>query len=311
MPRRRAETVSMSSPIQPRRALAPREAQQRIEKLAEGPTDTREEREIVDILERQTPTQRGETLRLLDGGADRHCSAKLLRKDIDDPALRARARRLMDEAQPYRGTPGTVVLSDIDDTVAPRLGKSALPSTFPGAPELFAALDAGPSGTDARGDVHFVTARDGLFVSGVPAVKRAGVDFGSVRHGDLGSALASPFDHNRALADRKVKNLTELIDRNPSRRAILVGDTVQADPAVFQRVMDARPEKVAVALVHAIPGFKVPDFVKNDPRFVVFGDYGEAARALEARGLLNAEQRDAVLRAAAPACATTPARGSR
>lgn len=287
----------MSSPIQARRALAPREAQQRIEQLAEGPTDAREEREIVDVLERQTPQARGETLRLLDGGADRHRVDKILTKDIDDVALRARAQRLVDEARPFRCSAGTVVLSDIDDTVAPRLGKSALPTSFPGARELYDALDAGPDGKDCKGDVHFVTARDGLFVSGVPTVKRAGIDYGSVRHGDVGSALLSPFDGNRALADRKVKNLTDLIDRNPSRAAILVGDTVQADPDVFRRVMEARPGQVRVALVHAIPGFKVPDFVRDDPRFVVFADYGEAARALQARGLLSAEQRERVLAA--------------
>lgn len=287
----------MTSTVTPRRALSPRDAQQRIEQLAEGPTELREEREIVDILERQSPAVRGETVRLLDGGADRHGCAKILRKDIDDPTLKARASRLIDEARPYSCSPGTVVLSDIDDTVAPNRGKSALPHAFPGARELYAALDQGLGGADAKGDVHFVTARDGLFVSGVPAVKRAGVEFGSVRHGDVGSALLSPFDNNRALADRKVKNLTELVDKNPSRTAVLVGDTVQADADVFRRVMDARPGKVSVALVHAIPGFKAPAFTRDDARFVVFGDYGEAARALCERGLINEAQRDGVLAA--------------
>ena len=296
----------MTCTVTPRRALAPREAQQRIEQLAEGPTDAREEREIVDILERQAPDVRGETIRLLDGGADRHSVAKILRKDIDDPALRARAQRLVGEARPHSQGQGTVVLSDIDDTVTPNRGKSALPHAFPGAKELFAALDAGPKGNDTRGDVHFVTARDGLFVSGVPAIKRTGIDVGSVRHGDVGSALVSPFDHNRALADRKVKNLTELVDKNASRTAILVGDTVQADPEVFQRVLDARPDQAGMALVHAIPGFKVPPFVKDDPRFVVFADYGEAARALEARGFINAAQRDQVLAAIDATGATRP-----
>ncbi len=294
----------MSCTVTPRRALAPREAQQRIEQLAEGSTDLREEREIVDILERQDPRTRGETSRLLDGGADRHGTAKLLAKDIDDPALKARARRLLDEARPFSGSPGAVVISDIDDTVAPNRGSSPLPHVFPGARELYAALDEGKAGTDARGDVHFVTARDGLFVSGVPAVKRAGIDYGSVRHGDVGSALASPFDHNRALADRKVKNICELLDKNPSRTAILVGDTVQADPQVFRRVLEARPDKVSVAMVHALPGFAVPAFVKEDPRFVVFANYGEAARALCERGLISEAQRDRVL-AAVPTAPTT------
>ncbi|MBI1946180.1 MAG: DUF2183 domain-containing protein [Deltaproteobacteria bacterium] len=291
----------MTCTVTPRRALAPREAQQRIEKLAEGSTDLREEREIVDILERQSPQARGETVRLLDGGGDRHTAAKILKKDIDDPTLRARASRLVDEARPFSCSPGTVVLSDIDDTVVPNRGKSVLPTVFPGARELYAALDEGPSGSDVKGDVHFVTARDGLFVSGVPAVKRAGVEFGSVRHGDVASAIASPFDHNRALADRKVKNLTELVDKNPSRAAVLVGDTVQADPDVFRRVMDARPGKVSVALVHAIPGFKAPAFVQHDARFVVFADYGEAARALCDRGLIDETQRDRVLASVAAA----------
>ena len=98
-----------------------------------------------------------------------------------------------------------------------------------------------------------------------------------------------------------MRNLTELIDNNPSRTTVLVGDTVQADPDVFRRVMDARPGSVSVALVHAIPGFKAPACTRDDARFVVFRDYGEAARALCERGLINEAQRDRVLAAVSTA----------
>jgi hypothetical protein len=279
--------------------VSARDAQRAVELFANGSTDGRRERAIVNVLGALSPEERGECLRLLDGGADRHTADRLVTKDIDDPRLRREAVRLLGEARPHIGArPGHVVVSDIDDTIKPRKGPSRDPNVFPGARELFSAIDAGPDGTDSRGDIHFVTARDGFFLSGAPAVKAAGFKGASVRHGDALSAIVSPFDDNRALADRKVKNIGDVLARNPSRKVILVGDTVQADPDVFRRVMDARPHNVEVALVHEIRGFRAPDFVRNDPRFVVFRDYGEAARALAERGLISPAQRDHVVAAA-------------
>ena len=122
-----------------------------------------------------------------------------------------------------------------------------------------------------------------------------------MRHGDLGSLIAAPFDHNHAIADKKVENIVDLLDRNPARTALLFGDTVQADPDVFRRVLDARTQSVDVCMLHEIAGHPAPDFAKHDKHFVVFRDYADAARALHARGTISDAQRDAVVAAVAAA----------
>jgi threonine/homoserine efflux transporter RhtA len=64
------------------------------------------------------------------------------------------------------------VVSDIDDTVKPGKDPNASGAVYPGARAFFAALDAGIDGTDALGDVHFVTARDGVVVRAGHALGR-------------------------------------------------------------------------------------------------------------------------------------------
>jgi phosphatidate phosphatase APP1 len=284
----------MPTPVQTS-SLTPRAAQRAIEKLAEGHTDAAEEKAIVDILESLSDTDRGEALRLIDGGGDHHTVDHLLNDDIDDTTQRDRATRLIDAARPYMSSPGRFVISDIDDTVHPDRDPDVHGDRYPGAAALFRALDVGKDGTDVDGDVHFVTARDGVFVHASDTLRKTGIDYNSVRYGNTAAGLASLLGILQGIEDEKVRDVREMLKRNPSRSAVLVGDTVQADPAVYRRILNESPSRVEVVLLHEVKGHPAPLDMKNNPNVVVFTDYADAAQQLHARGLISDEQLDDVI----------------
>lgn len=269
-----------------------------LDRLAQGPTDGREEREIVDTLEGLSPADRGEALRLLDAGGDRHTVAHLVEEDIDDPGLRARARRLIDGARSFMSAPGRMVVSDIDDTVKPQSDPTLKAPSYPGARALFRALDEGPQGgrpADTAGDVHFVTARDGLLIHAAGTLDKTGIERNSIVYGKTIAGLLSLFGRLGPVEEEKVRDVRALLARNPSRKAVLVGDTVQADAAVYRRILEESPARVEVVLLHEVQGHPAPRDLKRHPAVIVFSDYGDAARQLHARGTLTDRQLQAVL----------------
>lgn len=274
----------------------PRQVQQAIEILQKGATLKQSEQAIVALLGSLPPGQRSECLRLLDGGSDRHTSDRLLSKDVDDPALNQRARALIGEARAIAPRDERVVLSDFDDTIVPSSdprwrGRDAVP----GARALLRALDVGPDGLGTVGDLHVVTGRDGFWAGTEKELRRAGVTPTSTAYSGVGNGLLSLFGNHAGIARDKQANIEKLIDRNPSSRALLIGDSVQLDPGIFANVLSRRADRVELALIHRVPGHPVPEPVASHPRVLVFDTYAEAARALHARGIISADQLDDVL----------------
>lgn len=56
-----------------------------------------------------------------------------------------------------------------------------------------------------------------------------------------------------------------MITRNPSRNAVLAGDSVQADAAVSRRILRDHPANVEVVLLHEVQGHALPTTMKNNP----------------------------------------------
>ncbi|MCB9643867.1 MAG: DUF2183 domain-containing protein [Myxococcales bacterium] len=270
--------------------ITPREGQRAIEALASGRTSKADERGIVNILSSMSPSVRGESLRLLEGGGDRYNIEHLLSDDIDNKALRNEAKALINEARPFMKSGERTIISDIDDTVKPWKDKTVDGPVFPGARALYRALDLGVDGKGTAGDVHFVTARDGFVVKAEKDIKNTGIDTGSIRYGDGVSGLLSLLGFNKGVEERKVKNITEMLQRNPSSQAVLVGDSTQADPQVFARILDSHPDRVELAMIHRVSGFPIPPEIENNDKVLVFDNYAEAAQVLHQRGMISEAQ---------------------
>lgn len=261
-----------------------------IELLAHGDTGQRRERAIVNLLAALPPAERGQCLRLMDGGADEHDVDHLLREDLDDRALNRRARALIDEARPLMRSSERVVLSDIDDTVKPYKDPTARGPVFAGARALYRALDLGADGLGVAGDVHFVTARDGVVVGVAKDLQATGIRYNSAAFASPLSGAASLFGANDGILGDKVKNIERLLDRNPGSQAILLGDSTQADPQVFQRLLEQRGDRIELAMIHRVQGFPVDPAIASLPRVLVFDTYADAARELQRRGLISEAQ---------------------
>jgi phosphatidate phosphatase APP1 len=194
----------------------------------------------------------------------------------------------------HGGRLGRLVVSDIDDTVKPSVDPLFRGAVYPGVRTLYAALSA-------PGDIHFVTARDGVFVRAEHALAGIGIDVGSIRYGNTFALLLAATGNHSAIQQEKVKDILSLAKEHPDQKMVLVGDTVQADASVFRTVLSEDPDSIEVVLLHAVRGFSAPDDMKNHPQVIVFTDYADAAQQLFARGTLSAAQRDDVLRECAAA----------
>ncbi|MBN2360604.1 MAG: DUF2183 domain-containing protein [Deltaproteobacteria bacterium] len=266
------------------------EAHQAIELLARGDTRRRRELAIVNLLAALSPADRGQCLRLIDGGADDHDLAHLLSDDIDDRALNQRARELIDEARPLMASSERIVLSDIDDTVKPFKDPAVRGRVFPGARALFRALDLGADGLGIEGDVHFVTARDGVVVGVDRDLRATGIRYSSAAFASPLSGAASLFGANDGILEDKVANIGRLLDRNPGRQAIVIGDSTQADPQVFGRLLEERGDRIELALIHRVRGYPIEASIATLPKVLLFDTYADAARELQRRGLISEAQ---------------------
>ena len=275
--------------------LTPRDVEKRLISLARDADDARDGKDVVDALRSLPPAERGECLRLFDGRGTGTQIDRFVADTIGDPAMRREALRLIGEARPFMHSPGRVVVSDIDDTVKPHSDKTHRGPVYPGAQALFSALDVGRDGTDSRGDIHFVTARDGVVVRAGNTLNDTGIDVGSISYGTTWAMMLAGIGLHGGIAREKVKDILNLAARNPDRKLVLLGDTVQADAKVFDEVLKKIPDRVELVLLHAVPGFAPPVDLSGHENVVVFSDYADAANQLAARGTISTAQRDAVL----------------
>ena len=285
--------------------LTPRDVEKQLVDLARQPASANRSRDVVGALQSLAPAERGECLRLFDGRGTGAPIGRFVADAIDDPTLRREAERLIGEARPFMHSDGRVVVSDIDDTVKPHTDRTHDGPVYPGARALFSALDVGRDGTDSRGDIHFVTARDGVVVRAGQTLNNTGVDVGSISYGTTFAMLLAGVGLHRGIAREKVKDILNLAERNPDRKLVLLGDTVQADAKVFAEVLQKIPDRVELVLLHAVPGFSPPVDISGHANVVVFSDYADAARQLHGRGTISDAQRDAILADVAAANSAT------
>ncbi|RIL00309.1 MAG: hypothetical protein DCC75_13925 [Proteobacteria bacterium] len=274
-------------------ALTPREAQRKIEELCKGHTPVSAEREILEIVKSLTPADQLELKRLMDGGADKYTTDRMLNEDVDDPVIREELGRILERLNNSpRINDGYIIISDLDYTVRKMGG-----GVFPGVNAVYRAIDEGTEqNPDSPGDIHVVTARDGMLSSPGRGLAEAALGHGSVSYGNKRGYISAAFADFSQIRDRKIENHERLLERNPDRKAILFGDSKDADPQVFAEIIRRHPEKVELAFIHRYPGRNVPQDIADHPKVVVFEQYDEVARILNHRGIINGEQAEKVER---------------
>ncbi len=143
------------------------------------------------------------------------------------------------------------------------------------------------SGDGETGDTFYVTARDEAFAAPIPAwMNREGLPTGRIDTGVGGEPwLSHP---------EKVADIEAVLAARPGQRFILFGDDNHTDPYVYRDILRAHPERIAAAVIRRYKGKDL----SRIPELIVVDNYAQAASALLKRGLLKADDAEAVLRAA-------------
>lgn len=175
------------------------------------------------------------------------------------------------------------VVSDIDKTILPPETAAGMPPPYPGTATLFSVLEA-----ETPGDVYYVTARspdrivelpDWLAMYGFPA--------GAFETGVSGLPwIVQP---------EKIADITRLFEETGNQRYVLVGDTTQRDPEVYNAIRTKYPERVASIIIHKT------NVTVNPARVVgmhLVDNYAEAAALVFGDGLITEAQARDVINAA-------------
>lgn len=266
--------------------VTPLEVQRAIKLVAASAPARWRDQTIVALLRALSVKHRAACVHLIDGASD-SWTAKAIVRSIGDAKLKRSAAGLIAVAGKRVPHDHFVVLSDVDDTVKPWKDTSASGPVYPGALALYEVLAP-------RGDVHFVTARDGVALGVGGDLRATGIRYGSVAYGSSYSGVLALLGSHRPMIERKIANLTALIEKNPGDQIILVGDSGQADAAVFARVLETHGDRVAVAMLHEIPGYPADERFAESDKALVFADFADAAEQLCARQLITAAERDRV-----------------
>jgi phosphatidate phosphatase APP1 len=206
------------------------------------------------------------------------------------------------------------VISDIDDTilltgaqraaamVRQTLTGSALTRVaFIGAPELYRALAAGPTG---GGNPVFYVSSSPWNLHGFLT------DF--LRHRDfpLGPLLLRDLlgsGTRRSHASHKHARIVEVLDLHPDLRFVLIGDSGQHDPQIYADIVRGNPGRVLAVYIREVrldPGDRrveaVTDAWDEDVPFVLAADSAALARHAAGLGLIPVADAHLVERATAP-----------
>jgi hypothetical protein len=289
------DEASLHPPIPPR--VTPQTARRAIETWAlSGRTHGPAIVGLLDRLERQSPADLRDTLRLIEGSG-KVTLASLVHPHngaIEDDVLKAHVAYVIDHAGPYASR-GRVLTVDIHDTVKPTHDPNAHGEHYEGCPAVLQALDEGYDGLDCAGDVHGVAAPDGIFVKASETYRNAHVDVSSITRTRSKAGFLGLFDRFERLVDEKVAAHLAVLDRNRPRLLTSLGDTVQGDPDVFRRLLRLAPERIELLLLHEVEGYPAPADLRRHPKVIVFESYRELGDVLHQRGVINNSQHRRVL----------------
>lgn len=271
----------------------------RVRALQDGPTDTEEEREILELFAGTS----GADLRALKAGLDEAMTYRnlvhLAWSDVDDEAIRAELIAHIGaasteglEARPLR------VLSDIDDTIYCSIHDTryARGTVYPGVRAFYAEL-ARASGVDVQdsGYVTFITARPGdrggtVETATLDMLQEMGFERATVLAGTLAGVVS-----HEAMAAVKLDNLTRYRQVYPEYRFVFVGDSGQGDAAFGRAMLETFPDDVEGVFIHDVVDpeegkLAVPEAERVEAAetgLYYFDTYPDAARIALKLGLLD------------------------
>ncbi|KAG3116134.1 hypothetical protein PI124_g4629 [Phytophthora idaei] len=198
------------------------------------------------------------------------------------------------------------VVSDIDDTLFPGWLDKRYPLhiPYPGVSALYARLSRGlaqnASGENVRPSITFLTARPRGWLSvgrylTLQHLKSLGVPNVTVLNGSVKGLVS-----NEKIATLKLDNFSRFAALFPEFKFVFFGDSGQGDTLLASRLLKSCPEQVLATFIHNVnpifartgDGGRKRAYAAEGVEF--FGTYAGAALAAHKKGLISAEDVQAV-----------------
>lgn len=268
--------------------------------LQTGSTSHDEELAIRDVFLGTRGADLTELKTAIDLGRDHHDLVQLVFHDIDTEAVKDAIVAHVKDAAPAP-TGELKVLSDIDDTFYANWLDTRYPkkTVYPGVAAFYRALDQGPSGTGAEGDLVFLTARPGDRLGVMEGLTHETLDqhavpARAVLTGDLTGVLG-----NAEIARRKVENFVRHHQLFPEHRYVFVGDSGQGDAIAAHAMRAEHGARATATFIHDVKNTSAAARAEHAKAGVWFFDtyVGAATRAYQL-GLISKHGMLEVARAA-------------
>lgn len=232
---------------------------------------------------------------------------------VDDAPAEAVARVLVPPPDAEFG-----VISDLDDTVIQTgatnklrfarvvlLNNASTRQVFPGVGAFYQALQSGPD-QRAQNPLFYVSSSPwNLYLQFNGTLKHRDVPEGPIFLKDFGIDPGKFIKSGHH--DHKLSHITRLLDFYPDLPFVLVGDSGQEDPEIYQQVVASHPGRIRAVLVRDVTDPARDRAVRHIARDLAMrgvpmhlvADTAEAARAAADLGLIAPEAVETVLQAAA------------
>jgi hypothetical protein len=269
--------------------------------LQQGWTTGSDERKIRDIILSTTGPELSTLKRLIDLGGENHDLLHMLTDDIDNATIRAQIRAHFATASVPSGQ--VKVYSDIDDTFYSNLKDDRFPkgTLYPGVRAFYRALDLGRAGSDATGDMLFLTARPGIMENSTLSMLRGrGVPEASVLEGNLFDSLhLTEAGRNNAYAATKVNNFMAHRALYPEYASVFIGDSGQGDAIAGAEMLSRAPASVRAVYINNVTNMTAAQrAAMTGQGIMVIDSYVDAAIDAFNRGLISRASLSAVATAA-------------
>ena len=215
--------------------------------------------------------------------------------------------------------PEVLIISDVDDTVlvthaATRLrmiattlfGNALTRQLFPGAPELYQALQRGKNdGVGPRNPIAYVTSSPYNLHGLLQLIfEENGLPLGLFFMNDWGLEVEHWF--KKSHRDHKLAAIEQALKWYPDKPVILIGDSGQHDTAIYLEVARTCPDRVSQILIRAVSREdrleelreSAEELEESKVGVAFFSDSAEAARILAGRGWISERDRALVSDAA-------------
>lgn len=207
--------------------------------------------------------------------------------------------------------PDCLIISDVDDTVlvthaATRLrmiattlfGNALTRQLFPGAPELYQALQRGKEAGGPRNPIAYVTSSPYNLHGLLQLIfEENGLPLGLFFMNDWGLEVEHWF--KKSHRDHKLAAIEQALKWYPEKPVILIGDSGQHDTAIYLEVARTCPERVSQILIRAVSREdrlmelreSAEELEDSEVGVAFFADSAEAARILADRGWISEKDR--------------------